>query len=51
MILITYFLECSGAQQLEDPRIQWKQRRETMLTDYLTVAQSDLKVKPLQIII
>ena len=36
--------QCLGAQQLEDPRIQWRQKRETMLSDYLVVAQSDLKV-------
>lgn len=33
-----------GAQQAEDPRIQWRKKRETMLCDYLAVAQSDLLV-------
>ena len=38
-----YFLSL-GAQQAEDPRIQWRKKRETMLCDYLAVAQSDLLV-------
>lgn len=35
---------CLGSQQLEDPRVQWRKKRETMLCDYLSVVQSDLKV-------
>jgi len=45
VFLIIYFLIYLGAQQLEDPRIQWRKKRETMLCDYLTVAQSDLLVR------
>ena len=45
-MLNKYFFVCSlGAQQAEDPRLQWRKRRETMLSDYLTVAQSDLLVR------
>lgn len=39
-----HFLFTIGAQQAEDPRIQWRKKRETMLCDYLQVAQSDLLV-------
>ena len=40
-----FFLCSLGAQQAEDPRLQWRKKRETMLSDYLTVAQSDLLVR------
>ena len=45
-MLNKYIFLCSlGAQQAEDPRLQWRKKRETMLSDYLTVAQSDLLVR------
>ena len=34
-----------GSQQHEDPRVQWRKRRETMLCDYLVMVQSDLTVR------
>lgn len=30
--------------QLEDPRLQWRQEQELMLKEYLVTAQDDLKV-------
>ena len=30
--------------QLEDPRVQWRQEQEHMLTEYLVTAQEDLEV-------
>lgn len=45
-VLGKYFIDHNtGAQQAEDPRLQWRKKRETMLSDYLTVAQSDLLAK------
>ncbi|KAL9972219.1 hypothetical protein ACROYT_G018483 [Oculina patagonica] len=45
-VLGRYFIDHNtGAQQAEDPRIQWRKKRETMLCDYLSVAQSDLLAK------
>lgn len=45
-VLGRYFIDHNtGAQQAEDPRIQWRKKRETMLCDYLAVAQSDLLAK------
>ena len=31
--------------QLEDPRLQWRQEQELMLKEYLVTAQDDLQVQ------
>ena len=35
---------CTELNQLEDPRLQWRQEQELMLKEYLVTAQDDLQV-------
>ena len=37
--------------QLEDPRLQWRQEQERMLKEYLVTAQEDLQVRTHSMII
>ena len=36
---------CTELNQLEDPRLQWRQEQELMLKEYLVTAQDDLQVQ------
>lgn len=40
-----FFAECT---QLEDPRLEWRQKQETMLREYLQMAQEVLEVRVLR---
>lgn len=43
-VVLKLYAIFSETQQAEDPRVQWQQRQEMMIKEYVVVAQSDLMV-------
>ena len=47
LLLIFKYFEwrlLTESNQLEDPRLQWRQEQQSMLKEYLVVANDDLEV-------
>jgi len=44
-------VDVSETNQLEDPRLQWREEQERMLKEYLTHAHEDLAVSCLLVIL